>query len=902
MQPKRKKGGEASLAAAKAPVPKGDLAAAAPSLRITMGAVAGLAAAWCASGAIGLVAGPLRHAITLTALAVAVLVAWPPTERTWRNGWILAGGAALAALLTASSLVVYNLLAVVLVLALLAWMRPGLERTVLTPVAAAVATLAVYRLALASIPTVWIMADALGEALGRLAGAMVDRPLWVGATFGGLDFLVLMAALYVGWLVVMPPPRLGRALLAAAAIVAGHMVYLMLLSCAADLRAALPPAPPLPETDQYEPTAWSWSKAAASLLPWNLPLLAAAIHLALAGAMVRTVDGISASFRPAMPEKSPGRAGSLVEWAPWGLAVVVPVVLTFSLGRSDLSGKRIVVYNEGYLTWEKPVFDRYGQASAGAYGMLPTFVESLGGTLVRSDALSQADLAKADALVLLHPTKPWTDDLQKRVWQYVRDGGSLLIVAEPRVLEERIASAFDEVLAPTAMRVRFDTAIGETYKWEQAIQLQAHPATAGVADSRNRCGLVRGASIDVRWPARPILVGLWGWSDPGSDAMMTQVYRCEAGERLGDLVLAAEQRVGRGTVVVLADSHGLTNEGTAEAYPFTGRLLGYLAWRPSSPQAAWRQVLGLAGCLLLVGAIGWRPEPARLAVAAALMAFCLGAAGEIGSFQSRVLPDGSRGERMNNVAYIDASHAEAYNLMEWTPDNIAGLKLTLMRSGYLPLLLYDFSAEALDRAGMLISIAPARAFSGDERRVVREFVERGGTFVCTVGAEHARPIQPLLEEFGFRVPLCPLPPGDPAEAMPMGNIRAAYLSAANYRADVILSEAWPVEYPRQGTEWFVAGRDQVPAMACARAGKGRVVVIGDTEFAMNKNLEYITGDPFDGGYDNAHFWRWLILKVNRQPDWTPPNSASGSSEEDADEFAPARAAAAGLPSLHENAE
>ena len=40
--------------------------------------------------------------------------------------------------------------------------------------------------------------------------------------------------------------------------------------------------------------------------------------------------------------------------------------------------------------------------------------------------------------------------------------------------------------------------------------------------------------------------------------------------------------------------------------------------------------------------------------------------------------------------------------------------------------------------------------------------------------------------------------------------------------------------------------------------------------AMNKNLEYIGGEPFDGNYENAHFWRWLIARVTGQPEWVPP--------------------------------
>ena len=49
---------------------------------------------------------------------------------------------------------------------------------------------------------------------------------------------------------------------------------------------------------------------------------------------------------------------------------------------------------------------------------------------------------------------------------------------------------------------------------------------------------------------------------------------------------------------------------------------------------------------------------------------------------------------------------------------------TLMRQGYLPLLAPDLTEERLERAGLLISIAPAREFSPAERRADRRFPRR----------------------------------------------------------------------------------------------------------------------------------------------------------------------------------
>ncbi len=55
-----------------------------------------------------------------------------------------------------------------------------------------------------------------------------------------------------------------------------------------------------------------------------------------------------------------------------------------------------------------------------------------------------------------------------------------------------------------------------------------------------------------------------------------------------------------------------------------------------------------------------------------------------------------------------------------------------------------------------------------------------------------------------------------------------------------------------------------------RSGKGTVVLVGDTCFAMNKNLEYESGTAFEGLRENADFWRWLLSFLRGETMWIPP--------------------------------
>lgn len=871
----------------------------APSPRVVVAACAGLLAAWIAAGSTGLLVRPLQHALAWVGIGVVLGTGWPRRSLGLPEWGALAGAAVAAAILTVPAVSVYNVAAVCFVMAALGWTARDADRKALVVAACAVAVLAIYRLANATIPGVWLACDAIGQAIGRGAGALCGRPLWIGSSFAGLDFLVLMGALGAGWLHQTAPPRSLRAGYAGAAILGAHLLYLVVLAYGHDLLAMIPKRPPVEpaayQSDLYVPPPWYWGDAVRRLLPWNLPVLAALIHALTAAAMFRWAPWVSSGTSLGGPPeaKSPRNVDGPLEklsarlaLGSVTLAALVPLIVTLSPAKMDLSGRTIVAYEEGYLDWDVPQFDQYGESSAGMYGMLPALVEGLGARLVRVADLASPEIDRADVLLLIHPTEPWSDGQLQRVWDYVRGGGSLLVVAEPRISDEGHSSAFDRLLESTRLTVRFDTALPASPFWQYAMDWAVHPVGAGTDDAFNALGLNESSSIALAWPARPVLTGRWGWSDPGSDAVLTGVHRLEPGERLGDLVLAAEQRVGSGRVVVVGDAGALRNLGLANSYEYVGRLLGYLASRSSSPQAGWRQALGVLGALALVVLLGWHVEAGRLAAAMAILVLSLACSTVLTAASTEILPEAPR-PSARPVACIDASHAEAFSYEPWAEDGLEGLQLTLMRNGYLPIVMRHWSEEQLKRAAMLISIAPAHTFSSAQRAAVRRFLGEGGVMLCTAGANQAGPIRPLLAEFGLDVPLSPLAPGDSqAEPKPMGYFRTRYLDTGKYSLHVGLYAGWPVECVGDKAEPLVRGFDDQPVVASARVGNGQLLVVGDTYFAANKNLEGRDGEASGRFVENAQFWRWLLARLRGQ-EWIPPEPPE--EEEDAAEEMPAEA-------------
>ena len=198
--------------------------------------VLGLLSAWLSAGSLGWPAPPLQKALTWLSLTTIVVIAFPDRRRMYFSDWLLLGGAAvIAVLMTASSLSVVNVLAVAVLLAAIARVRPGPTSQVAGPVALAAAVLAIFRLVCDSSAAAWTFTNSVGGCEGLWAGWLTGRPLLIGASFGGIDFLAVMTALAAAWLIAASRPRLVRALYVVLAILIAQTAYLVALAFSHDL-------------------------------------------------------------------------------------------------------------------------------------------------------------------------------------------------------------------------------------------------------------------------------------------------------------------------------------------------------------------------------------------------------------------------------------------------------------------------------------------------------------------------------------------------------------------------------------------------------------------------------------------------------------------------------------------
>ena len=844
------------------------------SLGWIIAALAALAAVWWATGAIGLSSPALRHAggavLWLLALVSALAAArGTATARTGPVWWSMVPAVVGCVLLTGWGDPMVAAAAGAIVPAVIAAVCPP-AAAVMRPLAFGFAGLAAYHAAYEWIPSFASAMEACAAVQSRLLGAMAGRPIDLGPTFSGFEPLVTVVCLGAAAVRVAPRVRLRAILWTALGIAVAHFVFLYVMAQADRLIDLLPPTAEPPENEINFIGRWTWGNALRALLPWNLPALAVVLQGMAAAAILAGAARRDESDDPASSAGA-ARAGQFDELFRFGPAVLAALALLAAMLGSraaSLAEKKVLAYESGYLHWSKPEPARR-DPPVRSYGMLPTLVEMLGGKFARSPSLGDEELKSCDLLLVIHPDRPWDADTLDRIEQFVRQGGGLLVAAEPMIVEGERRSSYNELLARFGIEVRRGVAVPAADGWEHSLRPLAQPAAAVPPARGNRFGLTVPAPIRAAGPAHCVLSGRYGAAVPGSEAAATGQGEYTAGNRLGDLWLAAECRFGRGRVIVLGDAAALTNDVLPGSWEFVSRLLA----RAAAPEqndhhAPWRQTLALAALALMVALLIARPEAVAVGSAAAVIAVAGIVLSLMMRFGSAAIPDGAA-TSPPALAYIDLGHANAVSDAPGRPFSITQFQRAVMTAGMLPLWLDRITPERLEKAQLLVSPGPQRGFSSDEVAAIEAFVSGGGIFVCTVGAEEVRPVLPTLERWGFHITPTPQPPGRaPAEPWPLSAFRQVYRD--DRPGDYVQFYAgWPIDLSQEAAPlvlWVGPQGEERPVIGQRAIGRGLIIVAADTYFIADDNMR----PDEQRTVCNDAFWRWLAGLTGRKPLDQPP--------------------------------
>ncbi len=523
-------------------------------------------------------------------------------------------------------------------------------------------------------------------------------------------------------------------------------------------------------------------------------------------------------------------------------AVLLLVVLSVSVLVVEIPGaasekRKVVLYDKGFLNWQVPSFKMFGSRSAGMFGNLPRFLAAMGFKTEKVGIITAEVLRDAKILVMINVDKEIGSQELDDIWAFVSGGGSLLLLGDHTFYKHEVKRIIlNDILQPFSIRYNFDSADWFVGGWLYSYQYASHPITVGMRDDMNDAGSVIGASLHVQSPAFPLVIGKYGYSDPGVESSGGQRgylgnLNYDPGEHLGDVVLCAGQYFGKGKLLVFGDTSAFANAILVNSHNFVNRVFTWLS-RDESPKR-YRLALVLASillaCALFVYLKGNR-VPLVLVVSLVSALLTLGSAEYLKQHNAETLIRGK-------IAYVDASHGERFSPESWNEDAILGLQLNLMRNGYLSFTLRSFDRERIEQAKLLVLIAPSAPFSNREIGWIDDFVKKGGLLFISVGWEERAASVSLLEHFGFSV-----------ENRPLSQF-VSVISYANQK--VRFYEAWPV----MNTEGeVVAAYQTFPVIMKRKYGKGYVVLIGDSSFFWNKNLEMEKSHVTE----NVEFLRWFL--------------------------------------------
>jgi hypothetical protein len=525
-------------------------------------------------------------------------------------------------------------------------------------------------------------------------------------------------------------------------------------------------------------------------------------------------------------------AGLLAELA--FLLLVAPPAVLHPRGSGE-----VLFYDRGVVSFTKPEYSGYGSASAGMYGTFVDFVSLLGfKARVIHDIPDSLD--GVYALVLTNLDHEMPPGVRERIWDFVAQGGNLFFLGDHTFIKNG-TNSLNTFLEPSSIRFRNDSAKNLVPGWFEAYDIRlSQPFPALDNDAHNSLGLLVGASLEITPPAEPLILGRYGFADLGTDTADDSKghlgdYRFTRNERLGDLVLVAAQRYGRGRLIVFGDTTSFFNGNTSSTYRFIQAVFTSFRAHPLGGSARPGLVLPLAALCLGIGLVVLHRFERAAAVPCALGLVLVYAL--IWQAGLRLQPFDPAAAR-TRLALVDTAHNPCVSRHGGMEDSLNGLKVNLMRHGLLPLTVDIWDPALLRSSNCLFVVAPQRRFSATEIAEVQSFVSDGGSVVLACGHENGAGSAALLAAFGLEVTNEPV--GRTFEGQAFGS-------------PVSLYSSWAVAVRSPAAEVLTEAGGK-PLIVAVPWGKGRFVLVSDSGFFLNRNLES------DGKYDmnNILFLRHLL--------------------------------------------
>jgi len=519
-------------------------------------------------------------------------------------------------------------------------------------------------------------------------------------------------------------------------------------------------------------------------------------------------------------------------FAPAATGCVCAILALWPWGAGSGERKTVYFLEKGLQNLQVPTWDQFGQQAAGMFGLMAERLKSRGYELKPIPTLTELDAVSNDAILLVVNPNEVTDPELAAFDKFVAGGGSALVLGDHTDIMGTKGPT-NRLLEPLGLRLREDSGFAINNNWESKFGPPVHWLLAGNDQQNVGLQLSTGATIEfLRFGPRPLLVARHAFSDASDPEKrrgdLRGDYALNPGEELGDRCVAAEVRHGAGRAIVFADTSSFQNLGVNFSWPLVSRLFNRLSDAPSRLEslAPWVGAFGLAACAAI--AIGAHDTRRWSAVAACVLGLSAGhgiATGVARANAGHVAPPADS----TPVAFVDLRHASEATSRFWQGDSINGLLLTLVRSGYEPFVIGPAdSAPSGWKPAVHVLVHPRVAPSSAELESWLSTIEQGAIGLVALdggrAAGHAE-----WSKLGVSIgsePLGPLPIRPKLDPINFG-LAMREPQMTNGFALTGLTSEWT---PR------VADSGRV-VIAERKYGAGRLVVIGDSRFLLDRSLE-----------------------------------------------------------------
>lgn len=452
---------------------------------------------------------------------------------------------------------------------------------------------------------------------------------------------------------------------------------------------------------------------------------------------------------------------------------------------------------------------------------------------------TRASLQGIGVLFVINPTVQFSADEIAAVDEFVNHGGALLVLGDHTDIGG-LRGPVNQLIHGTDISLNYDSAIpvDSEMEWFDSIQT---PSQSFLTSANNGdIGICVGASLTVGSHAQPIVGADQGFSDRGNPKFGLSHLgnmQYDQGERIGGLVLAAEQRVGDGVVQVWGDTTGFQNSCLSLTHESIGRIFKHLReerpYRMPYPQVA-------VGVLLLCfGLILWTPPTARWALVAAIVC------GVSAMTSARSADARSRPTQIRASAVFDTSAIP--DVPRPGPDGTINRFTDAFSMRREVLTAQDDFEHALQlRPSHFVIMGPTMPYSQKQANELVAYVRDGGHLLLFAGHDSRDALLPILRSFDLDISSDPFGTAHNSRIISetwrkyvLGNAKRTYAKpsdgavATAYDADLSFLESYPVI--ASGAETLVEcwGR---PIAVRKQLGKGSVSLVGDSRFATGKNL------------------------------------------------------------------